>query len=273
MLIKQEPLTHWINNFYGYGSWSARFWFIAHEEGGGDQPEEVAERINYFHNAFPEDNKTILCDIRSMYRHLSFPFEGPKAHLFSNLHEYRFDTNAVLHGVWKNLIAFVHGYDNEQVSDQLSYQKSDFASQSKNREALIRLYPLPAPHNHGWYYSWLDLPELPFLKSRVLYQEYVYEQRIRAILSNITEFRPEVVLMYGMNNINALKQSIQDFFPDAKFKMVKAIKRQTPQHHRTDFNGTTLLVTTQIPALRHGRIETGFDWEQFGNNIKNLSPT
>jgi hypothetical protein len=61
------------------------------------------------------------------------------------------------------------------------------------------------------------------------------------------------------NNINLLKKSVQEFFPDAKFKMVKAIKQQIPQHHRADFDGTTLLITTQIPALKHNRIETGYD--------------
>jgi hypothetical protein len=80
--------------------------------------------------------------------------------------------------------------------------------------------------------------------------------------------KPELVVMYGMNNINTLKKSIQEFFPEAKFKMIKAIKQQIPQHHRADFNGTTILITTQIPALRHNRIETGFDWLEFGKRVK-----
>jgi len=50
--------------------------------------------------------------------------------------------------------------------------------------------------------------------------------------------------------------------------MIKAIKQHIPQHHRVDLSGTTLLITTQIPALRHGRIETGFDWEAFGRRVK-----
>ncbi len=76
--------------------------------------------------------------------------------------------------------------------------------------------------------------------------------------------------MYGMNNINTLKKSIQGFFEGAKFKMVKAIRQQIPQHHRAEFNGTTLLLTTQIPALRHNRIETGFDWLAFGKSVKSV---
>lgn len=58
--------------------------------------------------------------------------------------------------------------------------------------------------------------------------------------------------------------------PDAKFKMVKAIKREIPQHHRADFNGTTLVIATQIPALRHNRVETGFDWYEFRKLLKGL---
>ena len=46
--------------------------------------------------------------------------------------------------------------------------------------------------------------------------------------------------------------------------MVKGSTLQFPQHHRADFHGTTLLITTQTPALRHNRIETGFDWLSLG---------
>jgi hypothetical protein len=266
MLIQEKPLHHWMENFYGYGSWKAKLWFVAHEEGGGDTPEEVAEKINYFHNVYLE-GKPILCDIRELYRHVAFPFEGPKSEVYSNLYEYRFENNAVLHGVWKNIIGFVQGYKNLDITDLLSYQQNDFVSSSTNIEALLRLYPLPAPHNHGWYYSWLDMPQFPFLKSRQLYQDHVYAQRIGTVLRNISAHKPEVVLMYGMNNINSLKQSIQEFYPAVKFKMVKAIKRQIPQHHRAEIDGTILLITTQIPALRHNRIETGFDWNALGKMV------
>jgi hypothetical protein len=134
-------------------------------------------------------------------------------------------------------------------------------------EALIQLYPLPA-HNHAWYYAWLDLPQLPFLKSRGLYQDQVYQGRMRTLLQNITIHHPEVVLMYGMGNINGLKDSVMESFPAVKFKMVKAVKGQLPQYHRADLNGTNLIITTQIPALRHNRIESGFDWYELGKLVR-----
>jgi len=74
--------------------------------------------------------------------------------------------------------------------------------------------------------------------------------------------------MRVVRNDEELKKSVQEFFPSAKFKIAKAVKLQSPQHHRADFNGTTLLITTQIPALRHNRIETGFDWYEFGKRVK-----
>lgn len=267
MLIEEKPLRHWIQNFYGYGSWRARFWFIAHEEGGGDLPEEVADKLNYFYKSHPKPDEG-LCDIRDVYKNTAIRWEGGKANAFGNLYEYRFGANAIQHGVWKNLIAFVHGYKNENVRDVLAYQKESFASPAALNEALIRLYPLPSPHNHGWYYSWLDLPQFPFLKSRTQYEEHVFQQRMRQILSNIGLHKPEVVLMYGMNNINTLKKSIVEYFDGVKFTMVKAIQQQIPQHHHAVVNGTLMLITTQIPALRHNRIETGFDWVEFGKNVR-----
>ena len=286
MLIEENALKYWIDNFYGYGSWNAKFWFIGYEESGGDLPEEVAEKINYFYKVHALAEDKTLCDIRDLYRHVAVRWDPPsrgasaekasssrndKTRLFANRYEYRFDSGAVQHGIWKNLIAFIHGYRNEELPDLLAYQKHTFASNSAHNEALIQLYPLPSPHNHAWYYSWLDLPQLGFLKSRNLYQEHVYQRRINNILSNISTYKPELVLMYGMDNINTLKKSVQEFFPAAKFKMIKATKQQIPQHHQADIYGTTMLITTQIPALRHNRIETGFDWEGFGKRVRSTT--
>jgi hypothetical protein len=265
MIIEPKPLQHWIDNFYGYGSWPARFWFVSHEDGGGDLPEEVAEKLNYFYSN--SSTLATLCDIRDLYRHASIHWDGPKADLFTNLYEYRFGSQAQLSGVWKNLIAFRSGYRGETPPDFLTYQKNQLAAPALQQEALIKLYPLPGANHHGWYYSWLGLPQFTFLKSRALYEQQLYTDRTRTILQKLSSHKPEVVLMYGMNNINDLKKSVQEFFPDAKFKLVKAVKEQIPQHHRADLASTTLLITTQIPALRHNRVETGFDWLEFGKRV------
>jgi len=268
MLINEKPLQHWINHFYGYGSWDAKIWFVAYEEGGGDLPEEVAEKLNYFYSTHSQTEQPTLCDIRELFRRVTFEVEGPRAELFKTLHGYRFDTNAILHGVWRNLISFVYGFKGEHPSDRLEYQKKIFASAIAKREALIQLYPLPSPHDHAWYYSWLDLPQFCFLRRRSTYEEKIYPQRIQTILSHIHLHHPEVVIMYGMSNINGLKKSVQDYYPSAKFKMVKGTKLAIPQHHIARLNDTTLVITTQMPALKHNRAETGYDWEAFGKSIR-----
>ena len=265
MLIEAKVLKYWIDNFYGYGSWHAKFWFVGYEESGGDIPEEVADKLNYFYNQ--QLPNTQLCDLRELSRHVTFRVEGPRAEKFANLYDYRFGNHATLHGLWKNLIAFVHGYENEEPPDLVTYQKNSFALPSPPKEAMIPLYPLPT-HDHAWYYAWLDLPQFPFLKSRGLFQDYIYPGRIHTILENIRIYKPEVVLMYAMDNINLLKKSVEEFFHTAHFKMGRAVKRQIPQHHRIDLDGTILLITTQVPALKHNRAETGFDWYEFGKLVK-----
>lgn len=269
MLIHPAPLSHWIDNFYGCGSWKSNIWFIAHEESGGDLPEEEAEKFNYFHKVHANATPS-LCDIRGLYRQVAARLDGPRAHLFSTMFDYRFGPDAVQHGLWKNLIAFKHGYEQKPVPDLHEYQREFFLAPQKQKEALIPLYPLPT-HNHAWYYSWLELPQYPFLKSRTLFQEYVFDTRMQVILDNIERYSPAVVLMYGMANINALKASIKKKFSTAEFKMVKAVKLEIPQHHITRIGNTTLLLTTQVPALRHNRIETGFDWYKLAKDL--ASPT
>ena len=71
MLIEEKALKHWIDNFYGYGSWHAKFWFIGYEESGGELPEEVAEKINYFYRVHASAEDGTLCDIRELYRHVA----------------------------------------------------------------------------------------------------------------------------------------------------------------------------------------------------------
>lgn len=267
MLIQEKQLQHWIDHFYGYGSWKAPIWFVGYEENGGDAPEEVAEKLEYFDKAHASANEATLCDIRELNKHVTLRAEGPRAEKFPNHYEYRFGSKAkTLHGAWKNLIAFQHGYRNKKVPNQLSYQRNTFLSPS-SKEALIQFYPLPA-HNHAWYYSWLQLSsQFKFLKSRSLYEQHVYHDRVKNIFTNVKTYKPEVVVMYGMENINALKQSAADFFSEVKFKMVKGTKLEIPQHHIARVDGTTLVITTQIPSLRHRRVETGFDWEAFGKLV------
>ena len=103
MRIEEKLLHHWINNFYGYGSWNARIWFISYEESGGEIPEDVVERLNYFKKAHGQSNPA-LTDIRELYRHLTFRWDSPKASLFTNHHDHRFGRNAILNNVWKNLM-------------------------------------------------------------------------------------------------------------------------------------------------------------------------
>jgi hypothetical protein len=69
MLIDGKALKYWIDNFYGYGSWHARFWFVGYEESGGDVPEEVAGKLNYFYTCQRQTlpisatfvNSTVMC--------------------------------------------------------------------------------------------------------------------------------------------------------------------------------------------------------------------
>jgi hypothetical protein len=267
MLVPGNHLMHYIKNFYGYGSWEAKFWFVGYDEPGGDLPEEVAEKLKYFFEHHPGKINANLSDIRETYKQVVFREEGPKAELFTSHYDYRFGSNAIQNGIWKNLIAFVHGYNGKKLPDLFAYQKKTLALASAKSEALIPLYPLPAPHNHSWYYSWLEAPGFPFLKSRSRYEATVYQERMSTILNKIREHNPKVVLMYGMDNINTLKQSVQEAFPEARFKSVKATKLEIPQHHLTTLGSTTFIITTQIPALRHNRAETGFDWEQFGKTL------
>jgi len=264
MRINEDSLKNWIDNFYGHGSWKAKIWFVSYEEPGADVPEDLVERLSFFDRHQRSLSNDALSNLREFYRSVTYRNDGPRAALFSNHFDYRFGPASIPHGIWKNLIAFAEGYRDQPVLDVLTYQREQFVADSNAAEALIPLYPLPSPHNHAWYYSWIDAPGLAFLKTRTGYEAHMYEKRMRTILEQMKKHRPDIVLMYEMSNINALKDSVKAFFPAASFQLVKATKNVIPQHHRANLDGTTLLITTQVPALRHNRKETGFDWQAVG---------
>lgn len=266
MLIREVALKHWMDYFYGYGSWEAKTWFVTFEESGGDLPEDVAERINYFAKIHPQQRPS-LCNIRELYQQVGARLDGPRAKKFPTLYDHRFGAQAVTHGGWKNLIAFSFGFRNKKLPDVAGYQEKSFVQPAEKNEALITLYPLPAPHNHAWYYSWLDIPQFSFLKSRKVYQDTLFDQRVETIFKNIDTHKPEVVVMFGMNAIISLKKKVLEFFPNASFKTFKGVKLYTPQFHLADLGKTKLIITTQVPTLRHNRIETGYDWHAFGKLV------
>ncbi|MEM9329487.1 MAG: hypothetical protein AAGA85_27750 [Bacteroidota bacterium] len=263
-------MSHWIEHFYGYGHWEAPIWLINHEEPSGDMPEEVADKLDFFIEAYPA-SIPMLCDLRALYKRVRFTQERARADTFDNLHDYRFGSHAVLRGEWKGIISLVHGFNDLPIDDgatYLDYQIHELAS-GTNNEALLRLYPLPA-HSHAWYYSWLDLQDMDFLKSRAAYQEHIYQQRMETILEQMRVHQPQLVLMYDMTGIHTLKASVQGHFEGVKFSTIKAIPRKIPQHHmaKIPVTGTTLVMTTQSTGLRHNRVETGFDWETFGKTLR-----
>jgi hypothetical protein len=267
MLPEEKELGHWMDHFYGYGAWQSRFWLVAHEESGGDLPAEVAEKVNYFYQSHGTTREPTLCNIRDVYKHCAVPEEIPRSGEYPTLYDYRFGSQARVSTAWKNLVAFEHGYLGQSLPNELHYQQKFFADPARQQEALIKLYPLPAPHSHAWYYSWLDQPRYPFLKNRPLYQQHFYAPRVATLFRHLRQYKPEVVLMYGMEQVNALKKSATEFFPGIRFKAVKAIPQHLPSYHRAEVEGTLLLITTQIPLLRHHRVETGFDWHAFGQHL------
>ena len=50
MPFDPELLTEFIDTFYGYGTYSAPFWFVGMEEGGGHTLEENLRKVTNWHN-------------------------------------------------------------------------------------------------------------------------------------------------------------------------------------------------------------------------------
>jgi len=223
MPLDPAKLQHWIDNFYGYGSWDAPVWFIGYEEGGGADYKEVEQKLDYFDINHKNSNGPTLCDIRSL--HLAVKCH---AKYYDTHGELRFTgthpNGSKLQGTWGNLIRFVKGYCGKIYDSDLEYQKTSLAFPEKGNEALIELFPLPSPNKQVWYYGWLDIKDetlRPLLKTRKSYEDSLVENRLNSIkkMADQKIESLQIMVFYGISGkVNAIKDI---FKSEGKFEPFK----------------------------------------------------
>lgn len=174
-MIDQELLGRWMATFFGYGSWSARYWFIGLEEGGVDSQEEFESRIDAWHKAGEPD----LLDLHDFHESISLPKQTKPG--------------AALHRTWRPLLRVLfHArnkpFDNE---DLRSYQ-IERLGRLDGETALLELSPFPAAKTRN---RWFQRDPPNPIKSVDL--EALKNSRREKLASAIDEHQPIAVVCYG----------------------------------------------------------------------------
>jgi hypothetical protein len=183
--VNRDLLVEFMLGFYGYGNWSAKYWFVGMEEGGGSTIDEAASRIEAW------DRSTELADLYEFHRAI-----GNTSH---------FEGRAPIQRTWGRLIATAlaaeqRPADRETVRD---YQRTKLGRRDGDT-ALIELFPLPSPSTKHWIYEECHIIEIA---SRQAYRTFLANTRVSTIRDRIRRHRPQAVVLYG-NSYRAYWETI-----------------------------------------------------------------
>jgi hypothetical protein len=179
-MFDDELLHAFVFGFFGYGSFSAPYWFVGMEEGGGNTPEDIALRLR----AWETRGKRALEDVVDY--HLAI---GVSKH---------FDELGVLQPTWNKLIRIQLAAMGESPTTERvrAFQRTEWGKLS-GISCLPELLPLPSPGVDRWLH-FTEHSRLPYLASRAAYTEHVRPARVAQLAASVAEYQPKAVVFYGL---------------------------------------------------------------------------
>jgi hypothetical protein len=179
-MLDDTLLEAFMSTFYGYGTYSAPYWFVGMEEGGGGSLSSAQSRITAWQNRGHKD--------------LEDPRGSDDALALSTSPWFR--PYPKLQSTWKQLIRMTliaqgQSPSNEQIR---TYQR-DRLGRTDGETCLIELLPLPSPGLGHWNYN--TYSALPYLKTRKLYTAELAPIRVAHIKQCIADHNPRAIIFYG----------------------------------------------------------------------------
>lgn len=176
--LDDKLLTEFIDTFYGYGEYSAIYWFVGIEEHGGKSRDDVEKRLAAWKK---RGKQRVESDIAAYHREIG------KGNLFEEKPKYQ--------PTWHKLIRLyfeVNDFSPDKSALQ-DYQRKELA-----RDGCIcwlELLSLPSPSTKEWQYY--KYSSLTYLRKRKLYEKEVLPTRIEHLQKKIKKHKPKMVLFYG----------------------------------------------------------------------------
>jgi hypothetical protein len=167
-------LERWIGSFYGYGSWCSPYWFIGLEEGGVNNEQEFADRLNEWTKAGSPD----LLDLRDFHKAIK------KTKFFCG-------ERPPFQPTWRPLMRTLFAAEGREMSDaRLREYQAHRLGRFGGETTLLELSPIPAKGtNQRWFrdHELLARLDLEDLKRR----------RRNHLKQLIEQHKPRAVLTYG----------------------------------------------------------------------------
>lgn len=178
MKIDEHLLAKYLENFVGFGSYDADFWFIGMEQGGGHDLGDLKRRLDAWHALGEEE----VVDLGRYCERLNETrWHGPGAKIQPTL------------GKMVRVVLGARGGD-ASANAVRSYQAERLGR--SGRETLVaELFPLPSRSVGHWIYS--GLTALPYLRSRETYLAELRPKRIKLLRDRIDRHAPRAVVLLG----------------------------------------------------------------------------
>lgn len=172
----EEELDSFASGFYGYGDLKSPVWFIGMEEGGGSSADDVTRRIR----AWQERGRMPLEDV-AQYHDAITP-DGFKAIRKQN--------------TWSALSRIQLSYGSDKVTEiTVRSHWQEKLGRWGSLTCMMELNPLPSPGIKAWNYP--KFTKIPFLASRITYNERYRQNRISSIRDMLMRHSPRAVVFYG----------------------------------------------------------------------------
>lgn len=176
-MINPDALRAFMQGFYGYGSYDAKYWFVGLEEGGASSVVDLAKRIAAWRRLGSAETE----DLYEFHREIGFTGW--------------FGASPKRQATWARLVQIVLMAEGRRcdAQDIVRYQ-ADHLGRADGETLLSEALPLPAKNVTTWYADGLGLPEL---RSRREYTRVIRSPRIAHLKQRISEKQPRAVIFYG----------------------------------------------------------------------------
>ncbi len=186
-MFDDQLLQAYIDTFYGFGNYRGKYWFVGMEEGGGGTFEGIENRIR----GWARDGKNEIKDLTGGYDYRTAPKDRPIPKHFAQRPKWQ--------RTWGMLIRILltaEGHLEPITADVVKMYQRDKLGRPDSDNCLLELLPLPSPSMGHWLYK--EHTRLPNLQTREIYKEHYASQRVQCIRKRVHEYKPAVVIFYGM---------------------------------------------------------------------------
>jgi len=178
--FNDQLLQEFTQNFYGYGNYNGKYWFIGMEEGGGKKFQELENRLT----AWDKRGKRELEDVAEYHAEIEM------THFFNE--------RPKLQTTWSKLIRILLSIEGQRATTNQvrDYQRSSLARSNANH-CLLELLPLPSPRTGDWLYT--RYSRLAYLATRESYKQSCLAPRVAHLKRRIKKYEPKVIIFYSFS--------------------------------------------------------------------------